>query len=128
MKPPTESQIQEACAHILELDGWRRLRTDPVSRREWGKGFGEKGMADDLFLRYRSAYDRPGEGGMPLAGMCVAQVIWIEWKRLLPQKRGKTWPRSTQAAIHQQAWHTLERKRGASTLIAGQDFPASVDG
>jgi hypothetical protein len=125
--PNLEKDLQEACARVLELDGWRRLRTDPVSRREWGKGFGEPGMADDLFIRYLftveswqaeySGFDRS-----------TAEVLWVEWKRLRPSKRGYTWGKATKAAIHQQAWHALERKRGALTLIAGEDFQATTDG
>lgn len=110
--PPKEAEIQNACAMILEYDGWRRLRTDPVSRREWAKGFGEPGMADDLFIRYGYFED------LNLTYRHVlAEVMWIEWKR----KGGS-------AAEHQIAWHVLERKRGALTLIAGQDFEASVEG
>lgn len=120
---PLEKHLQESCARILELDGWRRLRTDPVSRRDWGKGFGEPGMADDLFIRYM-------HGLQPLAypRKEVAEVLWVEWKRLRPSKRGTIWQRATRAANHQKAWHVVERARGALTLIAGEDFPATVDG
>lgn len=48
---PLESEIQQQCADLLALDGWRALRTDPCSDRGRAKGFGEKGMADHLFLR-----------------------------------------------------------------------------
>jgi len=106
----TEKHLAEACSQVLELDGWRRLRTDPVSRREWGKGFGELGMADDLYIRYNDVFRN-----------CVAEVMWIEWKRL----RGK---KATKAAQHQKDWHVLERKRGAVTLIAGENFIATFDG
>lgn len=122
MSLPLEKHLQEACAHILELDGWRRLRTDPVSRREWGKGFGEPGMPDDLLIRYGTI------GPCIPEESALAEVLWVEWKRLLPSKRGKTWQRVTRAANHQKAWHVLERSRGALTLIAGEDFQATVDG
>lgn len=114
-----ERDIERTCSELLELDGWRSLKTDPVSRREWGKGFGERGMADRLYIRYgvpdhsHDLYCRDG---------CVcAQVMWIEWKR----PRGKS---ATKAAQHQKDWHAAERARGALTLIAGEDFPATIEG
>lgn len=94
------------------------------------KGVGEVGMADDLFIRYWSGYRKDAVrdiGGIPDL-LTEAQVLWIEWKRLMPSKRGKTWGRATQAAIHQKAWHALERSRGALTWIGGEDFPASIEG
>lgn len=122
-----ERDIQRTCTEFLEWDGWRSLRTDPVSRREWGKGFGEPGMADHLYIRYG-----PGFKAAPDIRRSIvptdADVLWIEWKRLRPSKNGKTWGRATKAAIHQKAWHVLERKRGGLTLIAGEDFPASIEG
>jgi hypothetical protein len=104
-----EADIQRTITDLLELDGWRHIKTDPVSDRARGKGFGEKGMADDLYIRYNPSpmWVAPG----------AAQVLWIEHKRpkgVVPQ--------------HQKDWHAAERARGALTLIAGQDFPASVDG
>ena len=119
-----EKHIQQTCTEWLELDGWRALRTDPVSRREWGKGFGEVGMADHLYIRY-------GPGILPetdlhgktfrMIGGC-AQVLWIEYKRL--NRGGKP----TKAANKQRDWHKAERARGALTLIAGEDFPATIEG
>lgn len=129
-----ERDIQRTCTEFLEWDGWRSLRTDPVSRREWGKGFGEPGMADHLYIRYldgASIVHESAAAGMKFTAMLkrpAAEVLWIEWKRLRPSKNGKTWARATKAAIHQKAWHVLERKRGALTLIAGEDFPASIEG
>jgi hypothetical protein len=99
-----ESFIEAECTKILEADGWRSLKTDPVSDRSRGKGFGELGMADTLMLRY----DRD---------MGWAQVMWCEWKA----PGGKP-------AKHQTAWHIRERARGALTLIAGEDFEASIEG
>lgn len=128
-----ERDIRQTCGEFLQWDNWRLLRTEPVSRREWGKGFGEPGMADDLFIRYDD-FGEPIATSATLAGVpalavaSLAQVLWIEWKRLLPSKRGKVWGRATRAAIHQKAWHVLERRRGGLTLIAGEDFPASIEG
>lgn len=129
--PLLEKSIREACADILILDGWRRLPMEQNFSEKKRKTVGEPGMADDLFIRY-------GPGVLPetghissdawrMIGGC-AQVMWVEWKRLLPVKRGKTWGRATKASNEQKAWHALERSRGALTLIAGEDFPASVDG
>lgn len=103
--PIKEAHIQQAFTEYLQLDGWRPLRTDPCSDRIRGKGFGEKGMADNLYIRYS-----------PL-GMPFACVLWIEYKR----KGGK-------AAAHQKLWHAAERQRGALTIIAGEDCEASFDG
>lgn len=110
----SEAALERTCTEYLAWDGWRSLKTDPVSRREWGKGFGEPGMADALYIRY--GWTKPLAKGDLLAEV-LAEVLWIEWKR----KGGK-------AKAHQQTWHTLERKRGALTLIAGVDFEASIEG
>lgn len=111
----SESYIEAECTKILEADGWRALRTDPVSDRARGKGFGELGMADHLYIRYGN---RAGRAPMKFTfthALCL--VLWIEFKRPgeKPQK-------------HQTAWHIRERARGALTLIAGEDFPATVAG
>ncbi len=100
----SESEIETACTKLLEEDDWRALRTDPVSDRGRGKGFGEIGMADHLYLRYDAIYLR-------------ANVLWVEFK----SAKGKP-------SKEQTAWHTRERARGALTWIAGEDFPASVEG
>jgi hypothetical protein len=115
-EPPPRSDvpevaIQEECVKLMEEDGWRALRTDPVSDRSRGKGFGELGMADYMFIRYRPPTD--WQAGM--AGL--AEVIWVEFK----SRRGK--PSKQQAA-----WHHRERSSGALTWIASVDFPASVEG
>jgi hypothetical protein len=129
-----EKHIQEACCQILEYDGWRRIRMEATYSEKKRKGVGEPGMADDLFLRYSPVMIPKGHAAFNPA--TTVQVMWIEWKRLVPRperiRRNNTlkqkWPRSTQAAVHQKAWHALERKRGALTLVAGEDFIASVDG
>jgi hypothetical protein len=100
-----ERLIARECERILEEDGWRTLRCEPVSDRSRGRGFGEPGMPDLLALRYR----RQSPAG--------CECIWVEWKR--PGGRVKK---------HQAAWHARERARGAMTAVAGVDFPASVDG
>jgi hypothetical protein len=119
---PLESLIEAECTKILEQDGWRSLRTDPVSDRGRGKGFGEVGMADHLYIRYQGRFRQPFPDGMRTQLHCAnvladTETLWIEFKRLgeKPKK-------------HQRAWHIKERARGALTLIAGEDFPATIEG
>jgi hypothetical protein len=113
----SEAQIERTCTQFLELDGWRALKTDPVSRKEWGKGFGEIGMADRLYIRYANLNYVVGHPDRSH----IADVMWIEWKRI----RGT---RATKTSAKQDKWHRAERLRGALTLIAGVDFPASIEG
>jgi hypothetical protein len=101
----------------LELDGWRALKTDPVARREWGKGFGELGMADSLYIRYDWDSAWEPNPSAKIDERAIAQVMWIEWKT----PRGR-------AAPHQHAWREREQARGALALIAGVDFDASLEG
>lgn len=111
----SEAQIQEACADLLALDDWRRIRTD--LKRLRGMGVQEKGMADDLFIRYGWHASIPNP-----ALHHVAEVLWIEHKKL--DKRGKP----TKASPKQIEWQALERKRGALVWQAGVDFPATIEG
>ena len=106
-----ESKIELECVKFMEADGWRALKTDPVSRRGHGKGFGEIGMADVLFIQY--SY-KP-EASAYLRSYC--RLLWVEFKA----RGGK--PKS-----HQLDWHNKERARGALTVIASVDFTASVSG
>ncbi len=112
-----EWMIERECTSLLEQDGWRSLRTDPVSDRGRGKGFGEVGMADHLYFRWPESTPKfdPSMDKPLWAAPC--QVMWIEFK----SAKGKP-------AKHQIEWHTKERARGALTLIAGVDFAASVEG
>ncbi len=108
-----EHMIEAECTRLLEQDSWRALRTDPVSDRGRGKGFGEPGMADHLYIRYEPV--NPGEEMDSFSA--ITETLWIEFK----SAKGKP-------AKHQTEWHTKERARGALTWIAGVDFPASVAG
>jgi hypothetical protein len=101
-----ERLIEAECSKLLEEDGWRALRTDPVSDRGRGKGFGEVGMADRWFVR-----------PLPGAGPYAVEMVWCEFKT------GKNTARK-----HQQAWHIRERARGFQTWIANEDFPATIEG
>lgn len=117
-KVTSEAEIERDCTQILIHDGWRPLKTDPVSNRGRGKGFGELGMADYEYIRYRPICRTHGANRCDL--ICGAQnveLIWIEWKR-----------EDGTAAEHQIEWHERERAKGALTLIAGIDFTASVEG
>lgn len=113
----TEALIQAECSKLLQEDGWRFLRTDPVSDRSRAKGFGEVGMADAMFLRYLHGDRIRIPTGFAVLKSPAAEVIWIEFKA----------PKGV-ASKAQTAWHIKERARGALTLIAGQDFTASVAG
>jgi hypothetical protein len=112
-----ELDLARACTDLLALDGWRALKTDPVSRREWGKGFGELGMADSLYIRYAPPKDDAVGRIFWNETRAAAEVLWIEWKT----PRGRV-------AEHQHAWRERERSRGALALIAGIDFDASLEG
>lgn len=110
----SERQIQDACNQLMELDGWRVIHTDPRYLR--GLGVQEKGIADELYVRYLppaklQRVPRPDEV------KAQAEVLWVEFKR-----------RTGKAMAHQRAWHDAERARGALTWIAGIDFTASVEG
>ncbi len=100
-----EKQLERDCTNILIQDGWRPLKTDPVSRKAWGKGFGEPGMGDMLFMRPMKS---------PEPASC--QVLWVEMKT----PTGKL-------EDHQRRWHEAERAKGFTTWIMGTDFPATVE-
>src|SRR5689334_7519680 len=111
-----EAPIQAEVTRILESDGWRALRTEPVSDRGRGRGFGTPGMADLLAIRYGSGTVEPWKPlGLLAEGCCV---LWCEFKR----RKGGIISKA------KMKWHQKERARGALTLIAGVDFDSSVDG
>ena len=113
-KPLSEYHIAKTCSDWLALDNWRRLNTNPVSDRSRGKGFGELGMADDLYIRYTFLRN---VGGSTTEARSLAQMLWIEWKR-----PGQT------AKAHQKAWHTAERARGALVWVAEDTWVTPKDG
>jgi hypothetical protein len=124
-----EKDIQQTCCDLLIADGWRRVRLEQNFSERKRKTIGEAGMADDLFIRYNKFPGGPPSVPYGSLRRSYTQVLWIEWKRELPPTRKPpSWPRSTKASITQEAWHALERSRGALTLIAGVDFPASIEG
>jgi len=111
-----EAPIQAECVRILESDGWRPFRTEAIADRSRGRGVGEIGQADYIFIRYGSGTVEPWKPLGLLATGC--DVIHIEFKR----RRGGVISKA------QREWHTRERARGALTLIAGEDFDSSVQG
>jgi hypothetical protein len=118
----SEKHIQATCSDWLALDGWRLIRTDLPHLR--GLGVSELGIADSLYIRY----------GFPNETyFATALVMWVEWKRIKRTElkhAGFTGFREgpTKKSKHQADWHDKERARGALTLIAGEDFPASIEG
>jgi hypothetical protein len=94
-----EKNVQETVRDFMELDGWRAIRTDPVSDRARGKGFGEVGMPDYLFIRY-------GANPMAMLPASVAEVLWIEFKR-----------KSKLPTVTQMQWHITEINRGALVKV-----------
>ncbi len=132
----TEAQIQKTCTDLLVADGWRALRMELNFSEKKQKSVGELGMADYLYIRYRpKPYDIHEDGPDPYNARaigwwrpvkpCQAEVMFIEWKRTLPSSLG---PRATKPQLNQVNWHAKERARGALTLIAGQDFEATIRG
>lgn len=110
-----ERDIEAACTQLLQLDGWRVFHMEQQWSEKKRKSVGERGMADVLAVRYNGCLKSPPTSN--------GEVIWLEFKRTT----GKS-GRPTKAAPHQKIWHRDERLRGALTLIAGEDFPASTDG
>lgn len=112
--PLLEADIERAIVDYLALDGWvcRKMEQNFSERKK--KVVGQRGMADQLCVRYGPTSGTPS--------LCVeramyTQVMWLELKR-----------RTGKAMAHQKAWHEAERARGALTLIAGIDFEASISG
>lgn len=121
-----ERDIEAACTQLLQLDGWRVFHMEQQWSEKKRKSVGEHGMADVLAIRYgppRRHQQRFARGFETTWFPEDAEVVWLEFKRIT----GKS-GRPTKAAPHQKIWHRDERLRGAMTLIAGEDFPASTDG
>lgn len=114
----SEADIEKTCTELLELDGWRSFKMEQNFSERKVKVTGERGMPDRLYLRY--CYGPQGVGrcqcGM-VEGCACSETLWVEWK----SATGKS-------ATHQKTWHETERRRGALVLVAGVDFPASIEG
>lgn len=120
-KPLSEAHIQATCTAWLELDGFYALRTDPVSRREWGKGFGEPGMADYQYTRSEplGACDECGPPGLSKCWNCAASCsqFYVEWKK----DGGKQ-------AQNQKDWKAKMQALGFVVITAGVEFHSSITG
>jgi hypothetical protein len=101
-----ERHVQEGVTALLELDGWRAIRTDPVSDRARGKGFGEVGMPDYLYLRYGCEMPSIFLKLTPPSVRAKTETMWIEFKA--PTKKPKP---------HQVDWHEAEKIRGALVRV-----------
>jgi hypothetical protein len=134
----TEAHVQQTVTQFLELDGWRYIRTHPlppiVQRLDaimakaprplgcaWqqirpyvmthtnAETFGEKGMPDALFVRYRPAWEHYPKHpctNVEYRNETLSESLWIEFK--LPGKKPDS---------HQNAWHAAERARGALVKV-----------
>lgn len=116
-KPPklSEAHIERTCTQILAWDGWRSFKMEENFSERKQKRTGEKGMADRLYIRY----EWPGERkaiDIPTSAACC-ELLWIEWKALDGRPSAMQWN-----------WHQTERRAGALTLIAGEDFRATIEG
>lgn len=125
-KPPLEKHLQKAGDDFLMLDGWRVVITDPPHMR--GLGVAEPGIADRLYLRYEKSAPEIKQC-FEMGGCGCAEVLWIEYKRK-PGGNGKRalLTKAEKARIRQRAWIELERSRGALVWLAGEDFPATIEG
>jgi hypothetical protein len=89
-------------------------------------GVSEPGMADRQYTRYLvSVYT---EWARVPELLVKVDMMWIEWKRLDRFSKKENCWLPTKASQKQHDWHARERARGALTLIAGEDFPASIEG
>lgn len=109
----SEARIQETCIAFMILDGWRCLTTDP----KWARGLGvaEPGIPDNLFMRYRELRYVNAKAVQTL--LPFTDSLWVEFKRI----DGKS-------SENQLKWHTLERSRGGTVVVAGVDFPKTIEG
>lgn len=122
-----EKDVQNTCVALLQLDGWRHIRLEQNFSVRKRKTIGEPGMADSLFIRYtQTKYSRDK---WPAYHRSIVDLMFVEWKRIMSSRSAKKTPlRATKASLAQKTWHSIERSRGALTLIAGEDFPASIEG
>lgn len=120
-----EKQIQRTICDLLHVEGWRIFQFE----RQWSdkkrKAVGETGMPDILAIRYALNGRKPESHDQRVNCRLLAsgqEIVWIEVKRL--DGRGAT----TKPSVAQLDWHRDERARGALTVIAGVDFPATIEG
>lgn len=125
----TEAHFEQQVRDYLEkVEGWRCFHFESIWSEERRRQFGEEGMPDLLCIRYDlgtnidmgyvGSYNRGYNKDEVPDGSCAqgCDVLWLELKR----PGGK-------ARANQKLWHIRERKCGALTLIAGEDFAADYD-
>lgn len=117
-----EKQIQKTITDLLRVEGWRVFEFEQQWSDKKRKTVGEGGMPDVLAIRYRAGERLDAVSILRSISVPLDQVLWVELKRV--DRRGKT----TKASQKQMDWHRDERARGALTLIAGVDFPATIEG
>ena len=109
----SEADIERTITEWLALDGWIGLKTNPVSNRARGAGFGEVGMAD---YQYRRFQDVPGTLPSTILWRAQCELFWIEFKQ----------PKGVHGR-HQIAWQDREKARGALVLALGQDVAPTIE-
>jgi len=128
--PVLEKHIEKAITTLLEIDGWRAIKMEQNFSERKRKSVGEAGMADHLYIRYGLWPIAPvGRQPFDTLARAVAQVLWIEFKKLKGGngKRG-IFTKAEKASIKQRAWIARERSRGALVLLVGEDCPATIEG
>ena len=105
----SERTIQNTCLDYLKVDGWYHVSLDPPHMR--GLAVHKKGAPDDLLMRPITELHL--KAAFP--GCCCA--LFIEWKK----EGGK-------AGEHQIERHRELRALGFVVLVAGEQFPKSIEG
>lgn len=108
----SEKDIENTCADFLRLDGWQYEHQEAIYDNRKGKGVGKIGMADGLAIRPFKFEDR-----FSIVHLSLAHVLKIEWKA----KGGVL-------STEQCKWHMEHRALGFVTVVAGADFPKSIEG
>lgn len=111
-----EAALKAEANKLMQADGWRVWNLESVRDATRGRGFGEPGMPDTLYIRKHTLDLRSG-------GRHLYEVLYVEWKIIRPGRKG-----AERAQVHQKLWHAAERGRGFWTVIAGEDFTATLDG
>lgn len=113
MIPLREKDIQRTVCDFLRAEGWRVFEFEQQFSEKKRKTVGERGMPDVLAIRYGPRMPKE----VPIECRILHEVIWIELKT----PRGR-------ASEAQKYWIALERDRGALVWLAGEDFPATIEG
>lgn len=108
-----EADIERTITEWLALDGWIGLKTNPVSNRARGAGFGEVGMADYQYRRFQYL---PGTLPSTILWRAQCELFWIEFKQ----------PKGVHGR-HQIAWQDRENARGAQVLALGRNVSATIE-